>query len=89
MPFEYRVCDAFELFKTPSIWQKPAARAKQYAAALEDALNRMASEGWQLADSHKEPWSGITYFIFQRESLQGQSSERSTGIREMQGSARK
>jgi hypothetical protein len=86
--YEYRVIAERELVKSPSVWQSPSARAKQYAAALEGALSRMGDEGWQLVESHKEPWSGNVYFIFQRESLQEQSSERCIGIRVMQRGAR-
>jgi hypothetical protein len=70
MSFEYRVLGLTELFAPPSVWQLPATRAKQYAVALQGALNRMADEGWRLVESHKEPWSGAIYFIFQRERVQ-------------------
>ncbi len=89
MRYEYKVVAEFDLFTPPSIWQKPAARMKQYAAALEDAFNRMARDGWQLVHSHKEPWSGGNFFIFQREIIEEPPSERSTAIRENLPSGRK
>jgi hypothetical protein len=79
MLFEYRVLSLTELFAPPSVWQLPATRARQYAVALQDALNRMAAEGWRLVESHKEPWSGASYFIFQRE--RGQEQEQVSAIR--------
>lgn len=66
MFFNYQVIPEFELFKAPSIWQGHVARAKQFSAALADALNKMASEGWRLVTSYKEPFFGITYFTFER-----------------------
>lgn len=70
MLFEYRVISQTELVTMPSLWKTFGARAKHYAIALQDALNRMTDEGWQLVDSHKEPWSGENYFVFQRERTQ-------------------
>jgi hypothetical protein len=88
MSFEYRVLSAGELMQTPSFWQLPSARVKQYATRLQDALNRIGSDGWQLVESHKEPVSGAIYFIFQRETAKEDGVERSTGIQVMQLGAR-
>jgi hypothetical protein len=70
MPLEYRVVSADTLTKDLGLWPTPAARAREYAASLQDALNRMANEGWRLVESHKEPCSGAVYFIFEREPPQ-------------------
>jgi hypothetical protein len=69
MSTEYKVVLSTELVQPPSILQSPAARIKQFTVALEDALNDMAAEGWDLVDSSKEPWSGALLFVFRRARL--------------------
>lgn len=88
MAIEYKVIAEFDLFKTPSIWQLPASRMKQYAAEIEEAFNRMSSCGWRLVTSHKEPWSGVTYFTFEREAPKGQGSAQIMATRAIQASVR-
>jgi hypothetical protein len=74
MPREYRVVSAETLTQSVSLWQTPAARAREYAAELQKALNRMAGEGWRFVETHKEPWSGSLLFVFEREAS-GEPSE--------------
>lgn len=88
MAIEYKVIAEFDLFQYPSIFQSLRSRAKQFAAAVEEALNRMASSGWRLVTTQKDLWSGITYFTFERESHKAQAVAPSTAIREKQASGR-
>jgi hypothetical protein len=62
---------------------------KQYATRLEEALNRLGNDGWQFVESHKEPWSGMIYFIFQRETVKEEAGEQNTGIAEVRFGVRK
>lgn len=75
MHYEYRVIPSDELMATPSVWQFPATRAREYAATLQEALSRMADNGWRLVESHKEPWSGSVVFIFEREVRDERASD--------------
>lgn len=88
MAVEYKVLGEFELITTPSFWQRPVSRMKQYSAALEEAFNRMASLGWRLVTSHKEPWSGMTCFTFERESPKGQGAAQIIASRAIQANER-
>jgi hypothetical protein len=81
MPFEYRVIGEADVVKAPSVWQLPASRARQYAAALQDVLNTMASDGWELVGTHKEIWSGFGYVIFRCELPQDHGGELHNGIK--------
>jgi hypothetical protein len=51
-----------------------------YAASLQGALNRIATDGWRFAESHKEPSSGAVYFIFEREPPQELHEDFRNGI---------
>ena len=49
---EFKVLQVTELVEIPSIWQLGSTRFKKFAEALEEALNRMAKEGWVFVGSH-------------------------------------
>ena len=68
---EFKVLQVTELVGVPSIWQSGVAREKEFAAGLQEALNRMGKEGWIFVGSHTPTVLGSNlasgFLIFRRE----------------------
>lgn len=70
MPNEIRVIPIRDLIvSTPSVWQRPSNRLKQYASQVEDGISRLSSDGWDLVTCFKEPLTGVSMFVFSRNAV--------------------
>jgi hypothetical protein len=65
MAWEYKVVVPQDAIKNPSLWQLPSSATREYADLMEDYLNRMADDGWELVTSCPVN-VGQFYLIFRR-----------------------
>jgi hypothetical protein len=84
MPWEYKVIWSVDVIVEPSMWQTNTSKAQEYATGLENTLNHMSRDGWELVSSCSEPWIKGIYLFFRRAKIAGQEdSPPETGIMEM------
>jgi hypothetical protein len=66
MASEYRVVSLNDTFEWPGVFEWPAAQRKYVAERLEELLNEMSREGWELVAPHT---MATTFFvIFRRDA---------------------
>ena len=83
MRWEYKVILTTETVNAPNYWQLPSTRNKQFAAAIEDTLNRMSEDGWEYVDSYSVAFSSEVYLIFRRPTTsESKKPPPETGIKE-------
>jgi Domain of unknown function (DUF4177) len=84
MAWEYKVISPLDLVQEPSFWQMPASKAKEYRNRMEEALNRMSAEGWDLVTSCPAQYTALFfdfYLIFRRPQSEGEKGAPETGIK--------
>jgi hypothetical protein len=67
MAESFKVVRFQDLVDSPSFWQTPANREAEFRKLLEEALNRMAAEGWAFTETYGNAIGGGGYFIFRRQ----------------------
>lgn len=83
MQWEYKVIPFAELVETPSWWNTPwSKRMEQWARSMQDAINRMAQEDWEYADTISFP-DHTAYIVFRKSRNAPSRDNASTGIKEL------
>ena len=82
MRWEYKVVWTTDLVPDPDVWQMPSSKVRQWGAAAEDCLNRMAEDGWEFVDSCTLD-NGSTYLIFRRQAADLPPKQEETAIKEV------
>ena len=65
MPTVHKVVGVQNLVQMPPFWHLGVDKDNKFATGLEAALDKMASEGWELVSAYGGLGSG--YFIFRRD----------------------
>ena len=70
MSWKYKVVLFNDLVTTsPALWQTPLSRSREWAAMIEESLDRMADDGWEFVDSFVPAGAAVlpvSYMIFRR-----------------------
>jgi hypothetical protein len=83
MSWEYKVVVAADIVPNSSRWQLPSSRMREWGEAMEAALNRMATDGWEFIDScTPDPGWGV-YLIFRRPIIDRLPEQQETAIQEL------
>ena len=80
MRWSYKVIRFTDFIKVPSDWRF-WKRSEQIAVSMENAINRMANDGWEFIDSYAM-FGAEPYFVFRRPMAGNQDKHMETGIKE-------
>ncbi len=82
MQWEYKVVQFTDLMEMPSFWQMASSKMEEMGTSMQDAINRMAQDGWEYVDSI--PFPGMTvYFVFRKSRRTIGRDNIDTGIKEL------